>query len=219
MISQHPKCVVGLIGGIGSGKSQVAAEFARHGAKIINADQLGHEALEEPNIREQIFRNWGSEIGSGENIDRRKLGAIVFAQPKERKRLEDLVFPYIEQRIQEEIDSADEELIILDAAILLETGWGKRCSCVVYVHASYQTRLQRLTEKRGWNEKEVLQRSKAQMSLTDKVSQADFVVNNDGTLEELAKEVSRLLENPEFVGKVNSARTKMQSENGITPVH
>src|SRR5206468_7545442 len=89
------KKVLGLIGGIGSGKSTVAAEFAKCGGYVIAGDQLGHEALRQPSIKKQVLARWGPEIETDGEIDRRKLGRIVFADPKQRRELEALVHPWI----------------------------------------------------------------------------------------------------------------------------
>jgi dephospho-CoA kinase len=195
--------VIGLIGGIGSGKSQVAAELARRGATIIEGDQLGHEALRQPEIRKQLEARWGPDIIQSQGaIDRRKVGAIVFANPEERRFLESVVFPYIESRIAAELalarQAAAVPLIVLDAAILLETGWGRHCDWIVYVHAPREQRVRRITQQRGWTEKEMQQRSGAQLSLTDKVSRADFVLDNSGTLDDLVRQIDQLLQAPEL---------------------
>src|SRR5262245_57979762 len=103
------KLVIGLLGGIGSGKSRVATEFERLGAFVIRADQLGHEALRQPEIRDALVRRWGPEIldDRGEVI-RQRVGRIVFSSEPDRKALEALVHPYIGLRIQEEIARARE---------------------------------------------------------------------------------------------------------------
>src|SRR5688572_18371029 len=117
--------VIGLLGGIGSGKSAVAAELAKHGGGLINADQFGHEALRQPPIKEQVVARFGSDIiAAGGAIDRKKLGAKVFADVNELRALEAIVFPFIGRRIREEIDPArrrdDVRFIVLDAAVMLE---------------------------------------------------------------------------------------------------
>jgi len=89
-------------------------------------------------------------------------------------------------------------LIILDAAILLETGWGKRCDRIVYVHAPRRQRLERVLRQRGWDEKEVIRRGKAQWQLTDKVSRADAVINNSGTVADLGPRVDCLIADANF---------------------
>lgn len=192
------KPVIGLIGGMGSGKSRVAAELKRYGGCIISGDQLGHEALRQPEIREQVVRLWGTEIlTEGGAIDRRRLGGKVFADPVELRKLERLVFPWIERRVREEIARAGEDpevrFVVMDAAVMLEAGWNNVCDWIVYVHAPRAVRLQRLADQRGWEEREVAVRERAQLSLTEKVSRADFVVDNSGSTDQMAQQVGSLL--------------------------
>jgi dephospho-CoA kinase len=192
------KPVIGLIGGMGSGKSRVAAELQRHGGCIVSGDRLGHEALRQPAIRSQVVGRWGTEIlGENGEVDRRQLGQRVFADPKELRTLEALVFPWIERRLQEEIAKAkaapEVRLVVVDAAILLEAGWNGWCDRIVYIHAPRAERLRRLEEQRGWGAKEVEAREQVQMSLTDKVSRADAVVDNSGSPDHLAQQVTDLL--------------------------
>jgi dephospho-CoA kinase len=191
------KPVVGLIGGIGSGKSRVSAEFARRGARVIAGDQLGHEALRQPEIKARVVGRWGEGIldEQGE-VNRRKLGGIVFADPQERKALEAISHPWIERRLTEEIEKARRDpavaLVLLDAAVLLEAGWNRHCDWLVYVHAPRAVRLRRLAGQRGWSEKEVDDRSRAQLPLTEKVSRADYVIDNSGPPEDAARQVDDL---------------------------
>jgi dephospho-CoA kinase len=191
------KIVVGLIGGMGSGKSLVAAAFARHGARVISGDQLGHEALRRPEIRTRVLERWPQVRGDGGEIDRRKLGAVVFAEAAERKALEALVFPWIERRLAEQVAAARADpgvaLVVVDAAIMLEAGWSRHCNRLVYVHAPRALRLRRLAEQRGWSEKEVQARERAQMSLTEKVGRADAAVDNSGPPDHVAGQVNDLL--------------------------
>jgi dephospho-CoA kinase len=196
--TQNSKLVVGLIGGIGSGKSTVAAAFARHGARVVSGDQAGHEALRDPEVRQRVVERWGRGILNEQGeIDRRRLGAIVFADPAERAALEALVHPWIERRLREQIDAAARDpgvkLIVLDAAVLLEAGWNKACDRLVYVHAPREQRLRRLAAQRGWSAKEVAAREQAQLSLADKVRRAEDAVDNSGPPEATARQVDDLL--------------------------
>jgi dephospho-CoA kinase len=192
------KPVVGLIGGIGSGKSAVAALFAARGARVIAADQLGHEALTQPDVRAQVVGRWGTGVLDEQgNISRRRLGQIVFADPAERRALEAMVFPWIERRIREELAAAQADpkvpLIVVDAAIMLEAGWNTVCNWLVYIEVSPEVRRQRLAAQRGWSEKEVHAREAAQMPLPEKKHCADYVVDNSGTPEETVRQVEDLL--------------------------
>ncbi len=194
----HSALVVGLVGGIGSGKSQVAEEFARHGARIVSGDLAGHQALKQPQIKEQIVRRWGPEIldENGE-VRRRRLGAIVFADPAERQALEEIVHPWIKERIRAEVEAARRDpsvpLVVLDAAIMLEAGWDGACDRLVYVDAPREARLRRVAGQRGWSAQEAQAREAAQMPLTDKAARADHVLDNSASLEHLGRQVRDLL--------------------------
>ena len=192
------KAVIGLVGGIGSGKSRVAAALARRGARVLVGDDLGHEALRQPDLRGRVAEEFGPEVLApcGE-VNRRKLGAVVFADPARRRALEAIVFPWIERRIREEVARAqgdpDVRLIVLDAAVLLEAGWNSVCDRLVYVDVPRPVRLRRLAEQRGWSEKEVEARESAQLPLTEKANRADFAVDNSGPPEALEPQLDDLL--------------------------
>jgi dephospho-CoA kinase len=193
-----PKFIIGLVGGIGSGKSRVADEFRKHGAAVISGDTLGHEALRQPEIREQVVARWGREVldGQGE-VDRRKVAKIVFANPSERRALEDMLFPWIERRIREQVGAAQADpavrLVVLDAAIMMETGWDRVCDRIVFVDTPREARLRRLAEQRGWSTGEVEAREAAQLPLKEKAGRADVVLDNAGPPEHLARQVEALL--------------------------
>jgi dephospho-CoA kinase len=198
MQTRERKPVAGLIGGIGSGKSRVADLFAARGARVVSGDALGHEALRQPAIRSEVVGRWGPAVldERGE-IDRRKLGRLVFAGAAERRALEALVFPWIERRLQEEIATAQADpkvvLVLMDAAIMLEAGWDRWCDWLVFVDAPREQRLRRLAEQRGWSEKEVESRERAQMPLAEKQNRAGFTVDNSSSLEDTARQVDELL--------------------------
>jgi dephospho-CoA kinase len=145
-----------------------------------------------------VVEAFGTEVlaPSGE-VNRRQLAARVFGDPQRRRTLEAIVFPWIGKRIREEIEQAQADpavrLIVLDAAVMLEAGWNNVCDRLIYVHAPRAVRLKRLAEQRGWNEKEVEARESAQLSLNEKASRADFVVDNSGLPELMESQVDALL--------------------------
>jgi dephospho-CoA kinase len=192
------KPVVGLIGGIGSGKSQAAAAFARLGARLISGDELAHQALRQPEVRGRVVARWGAHLldESGE-VQRRRLAAIVFADPAERRALEALVHPWIRGHIRAEVEKAladpGVQLVVLDAAIMLEAGWSELCDRLVYVDAPRELRVRRVAEQRGWTAKEVEAREGAQLPLTEKRVRADHVLDNSASLEHLGRQVADLL--------------------------
>lgn len=188
--------ILGLIGGIGSGKSLIAAEFARHNGYLINADALGHEALEQEDIKKRIVERWGQDILDEKGrVRRRKLGSVVFADERELRALEALVFPYIGKRIREEIGkAAGAKFVILDAAVMMEAGWDRECDKVIFVDAPAEVRAQRLREGRGWLDAEIESREKAQLSLDAKRARADHVIDNAEPTPELLEKAGHIVE-------------------------
>ncbi len=197
--------VIGLIGGIGSGKSQVASRLAARGAAVIHADAVGHEVLGEPEIRAQIITRFGTgvleeppEDGAGiPRINRRAFGAIVFADPEALHALEAVVHPAMRTRFLQTIDQRTRQdgtdLIVLDAAILLEAGWDDLCDRIVFVDAPRLERLRRVVQTRGWSEQAFESRERAQGPLDEKRRRADWIVINDSGTDHLQEEVDRLV--------------------------
>jgi dephospho-CoA kinase len=190
--------VVGLIGGVGSGKSQVAAAFAARGARVVAGDDLAHEALRQPEIKAQIAKRWGQDVFDerGE-VHRRRLGAIVFAKPDELRALEAIMHPWIRERIRGGVEEARRDpsvrLIVLDAAIMLEAGWNGICDRLVFIDAPNEERLRRVAGQRGWTAKDLESREHAQLPLTAKAARADHILDNSGSLDGLGRQVDELL--------------------------
>lgn len=192
------KPVVGIVGGIGSGKSAVAASFARHGGAVINADKLGHAALEDPANKERVVARWGTDVlDESGAVSRKKLGAVVFADDAEREALEAIVHPWIAGRIREAIAAAQADpavqFILLDAAIMIEAGWSEVCDRLIFVEVPRAVRLARLQASRGWTAADLDARERAQLPLGEKAARADWVVRNDGTLADLDRRVDEVI--------------------------
>jgi dephospho-CoA kinase len=183
--------VVGLIGGIGSGKSYVAGLMSKQGAVVIDADAVGHEVLEEPEIRRQIVARFGPGLvrsaapDGSENgpIDRRALGSLVFADRGARLDLERIVHPVMRSRFMDVIESERRRglapAVVLDAAILLEAGWDDLCDFIVFVEASWPIRLARVARSRGWSAEVLRAREGAQWSCERKKTSAHVVLDNN----------------------------------------
>lgn len=186
------KLIIGLTGGFGSGKTTVSHFFEELGAEAIEADKLAHEAyLEESPVAGQItalFKNLKPVPGKG--FDRREIARIVFQDEAKRKKLEEIVHPYVFQRMVEELEDSDHEVIVLDVPLLFETGLNRFCHKTVVVKAPAGEIKRRLLEK-GFPESEIESRGRAQMPLEEKLKKADMVVDNSRTLQETRREVQQ----------------------------
>jgi len=186
---------IGISGGIASGKSTVARMLGDLGAYVIDADAIGHDVLRREDVKQRIVSELGGEIldNAGE-IDRKKVGAMVFASAQRLKALEAIVHPVILEQIQEEIRSAAArggETIVLDAALLYESGLDKVCDGVIFVDADEERRNARGSD-RGWTAEERTRRERRQMDIKEKREGADWVVSNSGSLKELESRVKNV---------------------------
>jgi dephospho-CoA kinase len=179
--------LVGLTGGIGAGKSAVAEILRAEGIPVIDADVLARAVVEpgQPAHRE-IAAAWPEVIGPDGRIDRKRLGAIVFADPDSQRRLEGITHPRIRERIAAEaalLARAGHRLAVLEAALLVETGMYRELAGLVVVVADEETRIGRVMSRDGCAREAVLARMGAQASHGDKLGAADYVVDNSGDLE------------------------------------
>jgi dephospho-CoA kinase len=197
--SNPRKPVIGLIGGIGAGKSTVAERLVELGAAVIDADRTGHEVLREPAVIERLTDTFGTDIlGEDGQIDRSKLGLLVFSNKERRQKLESIVHPVMFERFVEKVKRSLEDtkcpIVVLDAAILLEVGWAGICDRIIFVDASREVRLERLRQNRGWDEAELDRREAAQWPIDKKRSRADVVIDNGTSREACRAQVDRLFE-------------------------
>lgn len=179
--------VIGITGGIASGKTWVSERLQELGAARVDIDRLGHEALRETSVKDAARRQWGDAVfDESDEVDRARLAAIVFAPTeagvRERRFLERLVHPRMTrdvERLLRDLDSSGKMAVVLDAPLLIEAGWISLCSKVVWVESPRQMRLARAAE-RGWSEEEFTAREASQDSLDSKRFFADVIVENAG---------------------------------------
>jgi dephospho-CoA kinase len=191
--------VVGLLGGIASGKTTVAEQFGRLGAEVIQADRIGHDVLRDAAVRDALRERWGDEVlDEHGRVDRRRVARIVFAPPprgpRELAYLEQLTHPRIARRVRRRIASLsrrpDLRVIVLDAPVLHEAGWEAYCDKLVYVAATRRCRLRR-ARGRGWSEADFAAREAAQKSLHEKRKLADWVIDNSKSPEDTFRQVQQ----------------------------
>lgn len=176
--------VIGLAGGIGSGKSRVAAEFAALGCAVSDSDADSRAAFDRPDVIATLGEWWGADVvGPGGKIDRSAVARIVFSDETERIRLEKLIHPLVHRARERVIELAASEgvlAVVVDAPLLFEAGIDAVCDAVVFVDCPLPERSRRVIEGRGWAPGELERREKAQMPLDVKRSRSDYVVTNDG---------------------------------------
>jgi len=183
--------VIGLVGGIGSGKSTAAAILAELGAELVNADLIGHEvyAPGKPGF-DAIVAEFGPDVvGEDGRIDRKRLGALVFDDGAKLARLNAIVHPLIRAEIERRIARAREagraRAVVVEAAILLEAGWRSLVDQVWVVSARREEVVQRLAAQRGMEESAAQARIAKQMTDAERRASADVVIENDGSIDEL----------------------------------
>ncbi len=194
--------IIGIVGGVASGKSFVASQLESLGARRIDADALGHEVLRDPQVKVALVDRWGAGVVDQEGeIDRGAVANIVFAAapqgPRELAFLEAMTHTRIAAKISERIQAwaAQQNVpaVVLDAAVLLKAGWIRLCDYVLYVDAPRQLRLERALA-RGWDEREFSAREAAQESLRDKRAHGDFVIDNAGSPAQTSAQVQQFWE-------------------------
>ncbi|MCH7907767.1 MAG: dephospho-CoA kinase [Chloroflexi bacterium] len=189
---------IGLTGGIGSGKSEVADILRELGAQVIDADLVGHETYRrgEP-AWDQVVEAFGSGVvGQDGEIDRGRLGRIVFGDPGSLKRLTDIVWPRIreglEKRITRERDNGDTTVLVVEAAVLFEAGWDRLFDEIWVVTAPEADVLERLERQRNQKPEQTRARLRAQMTNEEREKRADVTVRNDDDRAALAATVRQL---------------------------
>ena len=186
---------VGLTGGIGSGKSEVARLLARRGAVVVDADALAREAVAPgtPGLAAVVGEFGPGVLGADGSLDRAALGRIVFADEGRRAALEAIVHPYVARRSAELMAAAPPgAVVVYDVPLLVERGLQDQYDLVVVVEADEATRLRRLVEGRGMSEREARERMAAQVTSAQRAAVADVLLRNDAGLAELELQVERL---------------------------
>jgi dephospho-CoA kinase len=187
--------IVGLTGGIGAGKSTVANMFAQLGALTIDADQLAREVIEPGTIGfDEVLSAFGDSILTEGDIDRKKLGKIVFKDIAKRRELESIIHPKVQERLAEKINRLDPgDILIYEIPLLVETGAMEKFDYIITVESDIENRLDRLFE-RGMDEDEAERRIAAQASQEQRETVANRVIINDGDRAELFGECARIWE-------------------------
>ncbi|MDO8426801.1 MAG: dephospho-CoA kinase [Deltaproteobacteria bacterium] len=190
--------IAGLTGGIATGKSLVSNELKRLGARIIDADIIAREIVEpgKPAYNEIVEEFGKGILNEDGTLNRRELGRIVFSDKEKLKRINGITHPGIIKRIEEEISKIssgkDDSIIVVDAAVLIEAGAHKDMDKVIVVYADEDKQIERIKRRDNLTESEARCRIGSQIPLKEKVKYADYVIDNNGRMEETLKEAREL---------------------------
>ncbi|KPK43359.1 MAG: hypothetical protein AMK72_13430 [Planctomycetes bacterium SM23_25] len=196
---RNPKSVrpvIGLLGGVGAGKSLVASQFAQLGCEVVDADRIAHAVLGEEAVKQAVRERFGEGVfGPGGEVDRRRLGERVFDRPDDREALERIVHPQVCRRLRRAVETAragDAPAVVLDAPLILEKGLDNLCDLMVYIRVPAEVRENRVGGARGWDPSEVARREASQVSLKTKQDRADYIVDNSASPEHTFEQIRRI---------------------------
>lgn len=189
--------IIGITGSIACGKSTVSNYLKSKGYIVIDADKIGHEALDDDYVKEKLILAFGNEILDDNKINRQKLGELVFGNSSNLNVLNSIIHPEIRKKILEKIDkNNDKELIFIDVALLFEAKFDDLVDKIIVVYVDKNTQLTRLMKRNSISEKEALSRIVSQMSPIEKAKLGDYTVNNNldviNTYEQVDKVLSEL---------------------------
>jgi len=198
-VSGH-KPIIGILGGIGSGKSTVAGEFGKLGCAVVDADKIAHNLLDEGGVRERIVGLFGGGIlDSAGKIDRRELARVVFGDVDKLSLLTGSIHPLVLEQVEGLIEQYNSEdairAIVLDMPLLVEVGWDKRCDRVVFVECERPLRAERAKKAGFFDENEIKIRENFQISLDKKVNVADNTIYNNSDFSALVGQVTEIFSN------------------------
>jgi dephospho-CoA kinase len=185
------KYVIGLTGNIATGKSEVRTMLQKLGACGIDADALAHQAISinGPAYGDVVLVFGSSILSEDGQIDRARLGQIVFADPADLARLEAIVHPQVRKMVYQLVQESAEPVAVIEAIKLIESGYPKLCDSIWVTQSSEQVQLDRLMQQRGMSEFLARQRIAAQASQESKLAVANVILDNDGTVDDLWRQV------------------------------
>lgn len=171
--------IIGLTGGIGSGKTTVANLFRKNGVPVYIADEKAKEILDKPETVSQVIDAFGDGVTDGKKVDRKKLAAIVFENPEKLKRLNDIIHPAVKKDFMEWVqNNRDQPIVVKEAAILFESGTNIDCDAVITVTAPFEMRIERVMKRDLVSRDAVLNRIDNQWDESKKAALSDYVIVN-----------------------------------------
>ena len=203
------KVVIGLTGGIGTGKSTVSQILKEKNFPVIDLDKISHEVIKFPKVVEKIVENFGKEVLEYNNtgnwiISREKLGRVIFGNREKRLILNSIMHPEILHIMREKILECKKEnkIIFVEIQLLFEVQWEKEFDYILLVSAEKETQIKRILARDKRSKEEALSIINSQMSLNEKKKRSDYVIENDGNIQDLERKVDEFLKKIEFENKI-----------------
>jgi len=190
--SRQRKVVVGLLGGLGAGKTTVGTLLGDLGAEVISADRIVHRFLEDPGVRRQIARVLRCRLPADGSRLRAYLAERIFSSEEDRRAVEAVLHPLVDDVLRKRLAGTKARVVVLDVPLLLEAGMDQYCDLLIFVDAPEQVRRERVAAARSWPHEQFDARQKAQLSVEEKKQHCDVVIDNSRTLEETREQVERL---------------------------
>lgn len=190
------KPIIGIVGGIGAGKSFVASLFGELGCEVIRSDDVAKKAYETDEVKSVLMQWWGADVFQTDgSVDRKKVAARIFTDDAQRLRLEELIHPIVNRAREEQMARAPGQTraFIWDTPLLAETGLDKQCDFVVFVDAPLEIRQKRVGQTRGWAVGEIERREKFQIGLDKKRKISQYTVVNADAAEVVRSQVQQVL--------------------------
>jgi len=187
--------VIGLTGNIGCGKTTVAHMFEDLEVEVIEADRIGHQLLEKEKIKKRVVSIFTDSVLNGKgNISRKKLRNLVFKDKRKLELLNSILHPLMVKEIKKKIRMSRSNLIVVDAAVLLEAGWDSLVDKILVVTTPYHTQLKRVKDQSDFSPVEIKGIMEAQLPQSEKIKRADFVIENDGSIDKTREQVRKIWE-------------------------
>ncbi|MBC8312818.1 MAG: dephospho-CoA kinase [Candidatus Cloacimonetes bacterium] len=183
------KVIIGITGGIATGKTTATNFFQKKGFYKIDADKIGHQILLQKNVKEKILANFGNKVISENEIDRKKLGKIVFQNREKLDSLNKIIHPILINKIFDKIETTKCKKVIIDAALLLDWKLDKICKYVILITSQNENKIKRLILNQKLSKKEAIERISSQKKLSGEI---DFVIKNNSTLSEFEKKLKKI---------------------------
>lgn len=187
--------ILGLTGGIACGKTTISNIFKKYGIEVVDADVVAREVLELPEVLEEIRKEYGDSIFLEDKLDRKKMRDTIFNNKENIKKLNSIVHPKVIEIFQDEYNKKNlkKEIVVFDIPLLFEVGLEKLCNKVLVVYVKEEIQIERIMKRDGSSRELAKKIIDSQMSLTEKIKIADYIIENSGTIDELENKIKVIL--------------------------